>query len=247
VPVLAVHDGGGNLRAIVCGYACHATVLNDYFVSGDWPGAAQNELERRHPGAIALYWAGCGADQNPLPRRSIELVNQYGRQMADAVDLALKSPQQSLDSKLKVKYEEIDLAFANLPTRSELASDAAGQPPRTFWARYLLDRWSRNGSLETAYPYPVQLWQLGAELQWVFLGGEVVVDYSLRLKSELGPQTTWMASYANDVMGYIPSRRVLDEGGYEGGESRYYYGLPAVWSADVEQQIVAAVLRLAER
>jgi hypothetical protein len=91
------------------------------------------------------------------------------------------------------------------------------------------------------------VWRLGRELQWVFLGGEVVVDYSLRLKSELGAQTTWVAGYANDVMGYIPSRRVLDEGGYEGGESRYYYGLPAVWSSEVEQQIVNAVHRLSER
>jgi hypothetical protein len=247
VPVLAVHGSDGALRAIVCGYACHATVLDDYFVSGDWPGAAQNELERRHPGAMVLYWSGCGADQNPVPRRSVEFVQQYGGQMADAVDAALQSPRQAIEPQLAARYEEIDLRFAALPTREQLETDATGRPPRTFWAKHLLARWGRNGGLPSTYPYPVQVWRLGRELEWVFLGGEVVVDYSLRLKSELDPRRTWVAGYTNDVMGYIPSRRVLDEGGYEGGESRYYYGLPAVWSGDAEQQIVDAVRRLSER
>jgi hypothetical protein len=249
VPVLAVHDGDGALRAIVCGYACHATVLDDYLVSGDWPGAAQNELERRHAGATVLFWAGCGADQNPVPRRSVEFVKQYGRQFADAVDEALQSPGDDASgspvaAKLDVAYEEIDLPFAALPTRAELESDAAGQPPRSFWARHLLAQWDRDGALPSTYPYPVQVWRLGSELQWVFLGGEVVVDYALRLKTGLGAQRTWVAGYANDVMGYIPSQRVLAEGGYEGGESRYYYGLPAVWAPEVEQRIVEAVYRL---
>jgi hypothetical protein len=247
VPVLAVHGSEGKLRAIVCGYACHATVLDDYLVSGDWPGAAQTEIERRHPEAVALYWAGCGADQNPVPRRNVEFVTRYGRQLADAVDAVLESPLQTIDSQLEVDYEEIDLPFATLPTRGELEKSAASMPPYSFWARHLIATWDREGSLPATYPYPVQVWQLGSDLQWVFLGGEVVVDYALRLKSELGPQKTWVASYANDVMGYIPSRRVLGEGGYEGGESRYYYGLPAVWSSDVEQTIVDAAHRLSDR
>jgi hypothetical protein len=263
VPVLVVHDVDGKLRAIVCGYACHATVLDDYLVSGDWPGAAQNELERRHAGATVLFWVGCGADQNPVPRRSVEYVKQYGRQFADAVDKVLEAPGADASgslgapgadasgslvaAKLDVAYEEIDLPFAALPTRAALESDAVGQPPRSFWARHLLAQWDRDGALPSAYPYPVQVWRLGGELQWVFLGGEVVVDYALRLKTELGAQRTWVAGYANDVMGYIASQRVLAEGGYEGGESRYYYGLPAVWAPEVEQRIVDAVHRLSGR
>jgi hypothetical protein len=77
------------------------------------------------------------------------------------------------------------------------------------------------------------------------LGGEVVVDYSLRLKTELGAKKTWVSSYSNDVMAYIPSRRVLGEGGYEGGLARYPYGLPAAWDASVEEKIVKEVHKLA--
>jgi hypothetical protein len=99
-------------------------------------------------------------------------------------------------------------------------------------------------ALESAYPYPVQLWRLGNDLRLVLLGGEVVVDYSLRLKAELGRENTWVAAYANDVMAYIPSLRVLKEGGYEGGGSMVYYGLPAIWSEQVEEAIVRGVREL---
>jgi hypothetical protein len=147
-----------------------------------------------------------------------------------------------LHGALSAAYAEVDLPFADLPTREQLVQDAAG-PNRYVAARakLLLEQLRKNGSLRGTYPYPVQVWQLGPDLTWVALGGEVVVDYSLRLKKELGPSKTWVAGYANDVMAYIPSLRVLKEGGYEGGGAMVYYGLPAVWGPRVEELIVAAV------
>jgi hypothetical protein len=46
-------------------------------------------------------------------------------------------------------------------------------------------------------------------------------------------------------MAYIPSRRVLGEGGYEGGGAMVYYGLPSPWSDEVEKVIVDEVKRQA--
>ncbi|MBI83270.1 MAG: hypothetical protein CMJ81_08755 [Planctomycetaceae bacterium] len=241
VPVLVVRATDGALLAVVCGYACHATVLNDYSWSGDWPGFTQLELERRHPGSTALFWAGCGADQNPLPRRQVELAQSYGRQLADAVDTVLESDMTAIPSRWRRTYEEIDLQFASLPSREQLAIEASGNNAAARRARLLLQQWDRDGQLAPNYPYPVQTWQLGDHLTWVFLGGEVVVDYALRLKRELSPHRTWVAGYANDVMAYIPSRRVLLEGGYEGGGAMVYYGLPSAWTVEVEKQIVAHV------
>lgn len=71
VPVLAVRDTDGNLIAVLFGYACHATTLSGYQWSGDYPGYAQMDLEEAHPGCVALFFAGCGADQNPLPRGTV--------------------------------------------------------------------------------------------------------------------------------------------------------------------------------
>ncbi len=89
VPVLAVRNAEDKLTAILFGYACHSTVLSGNVWSADYPGYAQATLEATHPGAVALFWAGCGADQNPLPRRTPELAEHYGRRLAAAVDRTL--------------------------------------------------------------------------------------------------------------------------------------------------------------
>ena len=241
VPVLQVLRGD-SLRAVVVGYACHATVLSFYKWSGDYPGFAQVELEERHPGAIAMFWAGCGGDQNPLPRREVELAKQYGRQLATAVDNVLAKPLKPLDGTLATAYDEIQLSLATLPSvesiRANLESEDRFERGR---ARHLIDSIERDGGLAQTYPYPVQTWRLGDQLLFVFLGGEVVVDYSLRLKRELGRDSTWIAAYCNDVMAYIPSLRVLREGGYEGKRAMLYYGLPTHWAESVEEDVVRAV------
>ncbi|MCI0459239.1 MAG: neutral/alkaline non-lysosomal ceramidase N-terminal domain-containing protein [Gemmataceae bacterium] len=248
VPVLAVRDPQGQLTAVVFGYACHATVLSFYQWSGDYAGFAQIELEKAHPGAVALFWAGCGADQNPLPRRTVQLAEHYGRRLADAVEDVLGSPTAPVTGGLGAAYAEVDLPLSDLPSREQLVKDALAKD--RFVARrakMLLEQLKEKGSLRGIYPYPVQVWQLGSELTWVALGGEVVVDYALRLKKELGPGKTWVMGYANDVMAYIPSLRVLKEGGYEGGGAMVYYGLPAVWAPRVEEILVAAVHEQAKR
>jgi hypothetical protein len=242
VPVLAVRDPEGRVRAVVCGYACHATVLPFYQWSGDYPGFAQIHLEKALPGAVALFWAGCGGDQNPLPRRSNALADAYGKELADAVLAVVRAPMKPVRGGLGTAYAEIDLPFAAVPTRERLAEDALSKDRYVAQrAKLLLKEMEKKRSLRATYPYPVQAWQLGSELTFVMLGGEAVVDYALRLKKELAPGRTWVAAYSNDVMAYIPSRRVLDEGGYEGGGAMVYYGQPGVWSPRVEELIVAAV------
>jgi hypothetical protein len=242
LPVLTVYDAKEKQKAIICGYACHATVLDFYQWSGDYPGFAQLELEKAHPGTMAMFWAGCGGDQNPVPRRTIALAEHYGRLLAEGVESVLQKPMQSISGKLAATYTEIDLPFADLPSREELVKNSASTNRFTAArAKALLRQIEEKGSLSGTYPYPIQVWQLGPELTWVALGGEVVVDYSIRLKQELGPHKTWVAAYTNDVMAYIPSLRVLKEGGYEGGGSMVYYGLPTVWSPNIEERIVDTV------
>lgn len=249
VPVLAVYKSGGELKAVAFGYACHATVLDGYQWSPDYPGAAQAFIEQKHPGVTALFWAGCGGDQNPLPRRKTAYVEQYGKQLGEAVNAVLARQLPALAPRLRIQTQEIPLPFADIPSRDQLLKDA--KSTNRFVAsraKYLLDRLTREGSLSPTYPYPVMVWRLGDnQLTWVALGGEVVVDYALRLKKELGPGPVWVAGYCTDVMAYIPSLRVLREGGYEGGGAMVYYGQPAIWAQSVEELIVAAAHALARQ
>ncbi|HEX4130238.1 MAG TPA: neutral/alkaline non-lysosomal ceramidase N-terminal domain-containing protein [Pirellulales bacterium] len=238
VPLLAVRGADGKLLAVAFGYACHPTTLPvDYQFSGDYAGYAQAAIEAAHPGAIALFWAGCGGDQAPRPRDTVELAQHYGGRLAVAVDEVLAGAMQPVTGPLLTSYAEIPLRLEKPPTRDELEQNTQSRNAHVAaLARRLLAGLDAGQSLRETYPYPIEVWQLG-EQRWIFLGGEVVVDYALRLKHELGP-ATWVAGYSNDVMAYIPSRRVLAEGGYEGANAQVYYGLPNRWSQAIESQIV---------
>lgn len=245
VPVLAVRDANEKLLAVLFGYACHATTLSGYQWSGDYPGYAQIDLEKTHPGCVALFFAGCGADQNPLPRGTVEMAEHYGERLATAVDtVLLTSHMQPVDGALRTSYAEIDLPLGTLPTREQIELNSKSENRyEVARATMLLAQIDGGVPLSQTYPYPVSAWSIGDDLKLVTLGGEVVVDYAIRLKSELAGAATWVAGYANDVMAYVPSRRVLGEGGYEGGGAMVYYGLPTVWSPEIENNIVSEVHR----
>lgn len=242
VPVLRVSGADGKLRAIVCGYACHNTTLQAYQFSGDYAGYTQASLEAAHPGAIALFWSGCGADQNPLPRRTVELAEEYGARLSQAVEEVLVRPMKPVIGNLRTAYKEVDLAFGAIPGRDHWEDLAKSENQfESRRAKLLLEQIGEKGSLDPTYPYPIQAWHFGDDLTWVFLGGEVVVDYAHRIKRNLGSRDTWTTAYCNDVMAYIPSLRVLKEGGYEGEGAMVYYGLPAPWSEKVEEQVIGGV------
>jgi len=248
VPVLAVRDLGGKLRGVAVGYAAHATALNDYRISGDWPGFALEEIEQAEPGAVALFIQGCGADANALPRRGEELARNYGKILAAAVAEVLRGKMTPLTGPLRTAFELVEVPFQTPPTRAELQTRL--QDKNVFLrlhAKRLLSELERDGKLPGSYPYPVQVWQFGNGLKFIALGGEVVVDYSLRLKQQHGFEQTWVAGYSNDILAYIPSRRVLKEGGYEGGEAMIYFGRPAPFKEAVEDIIVDKVQDLVAR
>jgi neutral ceramidase len=245
VPVLMAADLNNVPLAIAFGYACHATVLSEYRLSGDYPGFAQLELEQRFPGCTALFWAGCGGDQNPLPRRTEQLAQHYGRQLATAVESVIMTHKmQSITGLINHQYREIPLAFAESLSRQAWQERTQSTDRyQVMRAQLLLEELDKGREIQSSYPYPIQTWRLGPGIEWIFLGGEVVVDFAARLKSERAVDRTWVTGYANDVMAYIPSQRVLREGGYEGAGAMVYYGLPSAWSDDVEERIIEEVHR----
>lgn len=245
VPVLQVTAADGKELAIAFGYNCHSTTLGFQQFCGDYPGFAQKYLEQAHPGAVALFVNGCSGDQNPYPRGKIEQVQTHGQSLATAVEAALTTDLLTLTGNLRAAYEEIPLAYSPVPTSAQL--DERQKSTNKLDAGYagrLMGLLKQRGSLPTEYPYPVQVFRLGDQLTMATLGGEVVVDYGLRLKRELKDPAVWIAGYSNDVMTYIPSLRVLKEGGYEAGDAMKYGSHPAPWSDQVEEQIVGTVQRL---
>ncbi len=244
LPMLrAVDEATGELRAVLVNYACHCTTLNpdDNQIHGDWAGFAQEGIESDHPGAIAMTLIGCGADANPRSRPGLAVAQRHGRELADEVSRLLKGPLKPLSSAPVGTLRRVALPFDRLPTREALDEQVKLGGHLGNNAAIQIAKIERLGALPPAIDYPVQTWRFGDDLAMVFLAGEVVVDYALRLKAEFDPKRIWIVSYANDAPCYIPSERILREGGYEAGGAMLYYGWPSPLRSGVEDIIIGAV------
>lgn len=247
LPVLRVTDPDGRLRAILLGYAAHCTTLEGKhnFIHGDWAGVAQQLLEERHPGALALVTIGAGADINPSPRGGgTQDVARNATVIADEVDRVLRTPLRPLEEAPRGHFRSMALSFERVPSREDLVARSTRPGAEGLHARSMLARLDRGERLPATAAYPVQSWSWGDDLAMLFLGGEVVVDYGLRLKRELDASRLWVTAYANDVSFYVASRRVMAEGGYEVDGSMVYYGQPSRLAPDTEDRIIRAVHEL---
>lgn len=216
VPVLRVEAANGELRAMLFGYACHNTCLGTYNYCGDYAGYAQEYLQAHRTNFTAMFLMGCAGDQNPYPRGTavvpgltdLDLARAHGRALANSAEMANLTPKREVRGPIRAAYEEVTLDYA--PEKAK-----------------------------PSHSYPVQVIAFGNDLTIVALGSEVVVDYSLRLKRELaGEAAVWVAGYSNDYTGYMPSVRVLKEGGYEAN---------AGWAESLEERIVGKVHELHRR
>ena len=246
VPMLVVRGSDGQLKAVVFGYACHTSMLGGYQWSGDYAGFAQLALEKKHPGVQAMFYQACGGDQGAMPRRTIELTRKNGLKLAAAVELALAKPARLTAAKLETAFEFVDLPFEKTMTAEDLEGFPNKGAHYQRWAKRMLKKLEAGETFAQSYPYAVQVWRLGDDQLWISMGGEPVVDYSLEFMKLFGP-TTWTNGFTHDLTSYIPSRRVWEEGGYEGGYLGEY-GLPAMrWTPDVEDRITAGVKRLVKQ
>ncbi len=245
VPVIKITDRQENIRAIVFGYACHSTTLDGYEICGDYPGFAQIELEEQYPGVVAMFFQGAGADQNPLPRHSVPLAKQYGKTLAAAVERVLQEQMRKLPPVLLAAYTEIDLPLTDAPTKAELAKIATDAPVeyQKRWATRMLAEIAKGQAPIKSYPYPLQVWNIGGQ-PLLSLGGELVIEYAIGFKRIFG-QDIFVMGYSNDVPAYIPSVTILKEGGYEGDSSQKVYGLPSVWSEEIEPLIYQGIKKIA--
>jgi len=242
VPVLAVRGQDGGVVAVVFGYACHNTVMDDYTVHGDYAGYAQSYLQQKFPGAVALFIMGAGADANPLPRRNAVLLERYGGALADAVEDVVRGAMTRVDGPLDAVIAFPELKFEGPFTRDRwIAETKSSEPLESEHGRIMLRLMDAGQDIPQSRLYTVQIWQFGRAMTLIALAGELTVDYALKFKSRYGWDTTWVAGYSNDVFGYVPSVRVWKEGGYEGGESFRFTTFPGRLTADVEDRITAAV------
>jgi len=247
VPVLRIDTPDGKLRGVLFGAAVHNTTLTQehYEVCGDYAGFAQAAIEKQHPGARALFVLGCAGDADPYPRGSLQLAREHGATLGKEVGRVLKSKLRPVRGPLKIAFAPTDLPLQKL-SRAELERLAAGRRGiEASIAKEMLARLDRGEKLPAGYRCPLTVWQFGGDLTLVGLSGEVVVDYVPLLEKALGPNRLWIAAYCNDVFGYLPSARVLKEGGYE--TRGLYAGGLGFFDAKAQDVLVTTVRELARK
>jgi hypothetical protein len=195
-----------------------------------------------------MFMIGCGGDINPEPRGRLELAEQHGKSLAAAVDRVLAEELHPLEGPITVAFDRVDLPFVDPPNKEDLEKRRGeGNAYDQRLTAVLLKRIAKRGSLDTAYPCPVQVVRFGDDLSLIALSGEVVVDYALRLRKQFEGERIWVAGYCNEVFAYVPSERVLAEGGYEGGGAMKYFGWHGPFKPGVEDRVVGLVNKLMER
>lgn len=243
LPVLRITRPDGILQAVLLNYACHGISLGPDVneIHGDWMGEAQAAIEAQHPGAVAMVAIGCAGDLHPKQRDKPEYGKAYGREIAMQVDKILGSELQPLTEPPVGEMKWIKLPFSKVPDVGELIELTKDTSIKGYYARLALERVVRGESLPPVLDYPIQVWRFGDKMMMLNMGGEVVVDYSVRLKNKYGPKYLWINAYANDVSCYVASRRIIKEGGYEADASMYCYNQPSPFSEEIEERILNAI------
>jgi hypothetical protein len=243
VPVITVKSGE-QIRGILFGYSCHTTALGGLSINGDYAGFAQLELEKLYPDAVALFVQNCGGDANPLPRirgrdqEATALAARYGDILAEAVRQVIAGKMTALTGLLHTAMSETELFLKpGLPLEElrQRLPNLTGMHKREF--EHFIRQYNTLGAPPDRVKYPIQVWRIGSELTFIALTGETVADYSLKFKATYGWSSTWVSGYNNDLLSYVPSLRVLKEGGYEGVTGMYEYGHRAPYTETVEDQI----------
>jgi hypothetical protein len=267
VPTLDCVDSRGRRKAIIFGYACHNTTIppDDLRYCGDWAGFAAQQLRQENPDAAALFIPGAGADEDPEPQGSVELSRRHGQQLADAVQRALDGAGREINGPIRAGLETIPLALEPISIESLRRMADSDDEPQRVKADFLLKQLACGEDLITSYAAPIQVVRFGKELLLIALSGEPVVDWAHKLKREFatagGLQAdrglaeasrgstshVWVAGYSNDMFGYLPTRRIQVEGGYEGGRANLWSSIPAPFTADLEDRVAETVRRLVQR
>jgi neutral ceramidase len=246
VPVLRIDDPDGKPRAIIFGAAVHNTTLRPQHnkICGDYAGYAQAHLEQKYPGARAMFMLGCAGDADPYPHGSYELAREHGATLGKEVCRVLETKLQPVRGPLRVAMAQVDLPLQDFPSREDLEKRIAQKRGLDAWiAEQMLEVLKRGDKPRRHYRCPQAVWQFGQDLTLVALSGEVVVDYVPLLENALGPNRLWIAAYCNDVFGYVPSARVLREGGYE--TRGLYSGGIGIFDSKAQDVLVETVRKLA--
>ena len=253
VPVIAVESPEGELRCVIFSYACHPTSRSGTLIGGDYVCFAYDYIEAVYPDIATCFLQGCAGDQKTRPidpasdtfvQREVDEIRDIGIELGESVTRVLASdalqpisgPISIAQTMLNIETESIDMDLVK-------SSLDAGPEYVQAWARHLFESVENNIPVATSFPFEIQTVRFGNALAIVGLAGEMNVEHGLRLKKELAPyfDNLLVTAYTNDIVGYIPVKRQIPEGGYEVWFNQQHWKRTGPFVANTEDRIHNAV------
>ena len=249
------------LIGVAVKYACHPVTITGLGLGSDYPGYMRKIVEQRHPGAVAVFLQGCGADvriravnedMTDWVEGDFAMAERFGAELADAIERGLDQAADNVvevTGPIQAAYHQIELPVE--PFEDEVYQEAAKADDVFLgnWGRRFAELIADGKPVPRSIPYRIQAFHFGAPdhgLKVVALDGEVFTEYGLKLEQILGRGPFIALGYSNGVVTYIPTARAMVEGGYETTAFRYFL-VPGPFRQGVEKQILSEAIRVAEK
>jgi hypothetical protein len=249
--VIRLTDRNDRLAGIVFSYGCHPTSMRGNMISAEFVGAACAYLERQYPGAGAVFLQGCAGD--------VKMRIGAGDTFALTTHEEMRAAAAKLGEDVMRTLEQADFTQADGPFASKLLDlrlyaerweiadhertlrDESKSAYRKLRAQMVIDS-IRSGTDRTFLPHWIQIWKFGGAATLIAMEGEIPSAYALKIKKLLRNRRVAVLGYSNGVSSYIPTRRWLEEGGYE-VEAVVLHGLRGPLVPETEDMIIGAIAR----
>ena len=258
-PILRIKRAVRPQQLLVVGHACHPTSSGPIQKwSPDYPGAMRDYLSSKIPDTKAVFVQGCGGDAKIVHKEpdtgklvfsaNPERAKAAGEKLAKAVLTNLgKGHMVSLEGKLACSLATGQISYGERWSREEIERRAYPEPKKSGRKSTWLT-WAARQSLALPdysqnFRYDVQVWKLGNRLMIFGMEGEICSPWGPMLRAMAPTEYAMVVGYANSTSSYIPDKRIVWEGGYEGLTSQHAYFLPAPFTTNIDNEIKQIVAR----
>jgi len=258
-PILRIRRKAEPGQLVLVGHACHPTSSGPIQKwSPDYPGAMRDRLVDELPGTKAVFVQGCGGDAKVVHKdpdtgklvfsNDPDSAKAAGEKLAGSVLTHLETGRMiPLDAELACSLATGQISYGQCWSPEEIERQA--YPERTKGRqRRSWQTWAARQSLALPYSgesfrYDVQVWKLGDRLMAFGMEGEICSPWGPMLRAMAPTEQAMVIGYANSTGSYIPDKRIVREGGYEGLTSQHVYFLPAPFTENIDDEIKQIVSR----
>ena len=257
-PIVRIGRDTKPQQLLVVGHACHPTssgLIQKW--SPDYPGAMRDCLAAELHDTKAVFVQGCGGDAKVVHEdpetgklafsNSSERAKAAGEKLARAVLKHLETGRMiPLDGQLACSLATGQISYGRRWSREEIERQAFPEPKKK--GQHNWQTWTARQSLalpdhSQSFRYDVQVWKLGNCLTVFGMEGEICSPWGPMLRAMARTEQAMVVGYANGTSSYIPDKRIVREGGYEGLTSQHAYFLPAPFTENIESEIRQIVTR----